>query len=617
MLIVRFQGGFANQIFQYALLLKLKELFPAVKVLADLSHYKTCKDHGGFKLNRFVRLKQFRGHKKNNFETITETNCHFENLDVAKDYYFNGYWQEKRFFPKDMSLIKSIFSEGNLLERNRNYLNEINETVAVSVYIRRGDYVNNFMHGNIANQCYLQNSIDYIKGKVQDASFFIFSDDIEWAKSNLQFGDSKVTFVCGNSDNIEQDIILMSHCKHNIISNSSFSWWAQFLNSNPEKIVITPEYWFNQDAGAAKDLFVPSSIKIPNTPTVDTVSQQPFFSILIPVYNTEMTLRRTLSSVLNQTFADIEVIVVDDGSTDDSFDILKTYESRDARVKIIKHEKNSGLLAARYTAMKKATGRYVSFIDSDDWYELDACQILYDELQRNPVDMLEFGYIREPIGLKQEICRDYGNRVDALLQRDYLSTFWNKTYSINVVKKVLDSVRSFYCTFSEDMFYSLVFACFLKTIGYVDKYLMHYMLFTGISTQKVYPTEQIKKIINDASNVKKQLESFLTYYFPEKMQCLEQYTKKNYNNIYFMINLNSDLVVVLEQLKILDTTFGTSYYESKIKQISGIISKYEKVLTLPFINICFSVFIFLISIFKNRLQIILKGLVKNKKVNLL
>ena len=199
MFAVRFQGGFANQIFQYALLLKLKELFPTAKVLADLSHYKTCKDHGGFKLNRFVRLKQYRGHKKNNFETITETNCHFENLDVSKDYYFNGYWQEEKFSPKDIQKIKSIFNIDNLNSRNKAILKSIIDTNSISVHVRRGDYVNNFMHGNIANQCYLQNSIDYAKKAVVNPHFFVFSDDIEWAQNSLNFFDSNVTFVSGNS----------------------------------------------------------------------------------------------------------------------------------------------------------------------------------------------------------------------------------------------------------------------------------------------------------------------------------------------------------------------------------------------------------------------------------
>lgn len=610
MFVVVFQGGFANQIFQYAFYLHLIEKFSSDNVFADISHYKKCKDHGGFKLRRFVNLHYINRKRIKNLITINENNYEQTIFSDEANYYFNGYWQEEKFFPRDIQKIKDIFNIDNLNSKNKVILKSIINTDSVSVHVRRGDYVNNFMHGNIANQCYLQNSIDYVKSAIENPYFFVFSDDIEWAQNNLKFPNPNVIFVSGNSDKVEQDIILMSNCKHNIISNSSFSWWAQFLNSNPEKIVITPEYWFNQKLETAKELLVDNSIRIPNTPFVKKELQQPFFSILIPVYNTEKTLRRTLASVLNQTYESIEVIIVDDGSTDNSLEILKTYESRDARIKLVKHEKNLGLLAARYTAMEKATGKYVLFIDSDDWLELYACQILYSELQKNPVDVLEFGFIREPLGIKQVICKDYGDRADALLQRNYLSTFWNKVYSINVVKKVLTSVKPFSCTFSEDMFYSLVFTCFAKTFGYIDYYLTHYMLFTGISTQKIYSTEQIKKIINDALNVKNQSELFLAQNFPEKLQYHEQYTKRNCNNISYMISQNSDLAVVLEQLKILDTMLGTSYYESKIKQISGIISKYETVLTLPFIKICLSVFMFLISIFKNRIQIILKDLLK-------
>lgn len=614
MIIVRFQGGFANQIFQYAFYLNLCEKFSSVKIYADLSHYKKCKDHGGFKLKRFTKLNIIRKINLNDFVSVNENNFDefVNNHSENENYYFNGYWQEERFFPKDLNRIKNIFVQDKLSSKNRGYIKGIIDSESVSVHVRRGDYVNNFMHGNIANQCYLQNSIKYIIDNIDNPHFFVFSDDIVWAKENLNFGDSSVTFITGNSDKVEQDIILMSLCKHNIIANSSFSWWAQFLNSNPQKIVIAPEYWFNQKSETTKDLVVKNSINISNIPLVQNVSNQPFFSILIPVYNTSNTVRRTLASVLNQTFNNIEVIIVDDGSTDNSYKVLQSYQLRDARIKLIKHEKNEGLLAARYTAMKEARGKYVLFIDSDDWFELDACQILYNELKNKPVDMLEFGFIREPTGIKQEISKDYGDRVEALLQRDYLSTFWNKVYSLNIVKEVVHSIAPFKCTFSEDMFYSLVFACFAKKIGYIDTYLMHYMLFTGISTQKDYSTVRIKNIINDAFAIKQQLEFFLQHYFYEKNINLESYVKKNCNNIAFMINENTNGAIIIEQLKYLDEVFDTDYLRNKYVYMSEIVSKYEKLQAMPIIKIGILLILFWYSIFKSRFKGIVNSFLKRR-----
>ena len=103
----------------------------------------------------------------------------------------------------------------------------------------------------------------------------------------------------------------------------------------------------------------------------------PFFSIIIPVYNTSNTVNRTVLSVINQSFSNIEVIIVDDCSTDDSLEILRTYEIRDKRVKVIHHEKNEGSLVSRITGMKQAVGKYVLFLDSDDWLEKDCLEKLY------------------------------------------------------------------------------------------------------------------------------------------------------------------------------------------------------------------------------------------------
>lgn len=586
MLTVRFQGGFANQLFQYAFYLKLAEDYPATDVVADLSHYKTCKDHGGFKLKRFVKLKaNNKGYLKgsvsvneNNFDDFV--NNHSEN----ENYYFNGYWQEERFFPKDLSRIKNIFVQDKLSSKNRGYIKGIIDSESVSVHVRRGDYVNNFMHGNIANQCYIQNSILFIKDKIQQPHFFVFSDDIEWCKKNLDFEESPVTFVEGNSDNIEQDIILMSNCKHNIISNSSFSWWAQNLNANPQKIVVTPEYWFNQKTETVQELVVKNGLKIPNVPFVKRVSEYPFFSILIPVYNTADTLRRTLSTVLNQTFGDIEVIVVDDGSTDNSFEILQTYQSRDARIKLIRHEKNSGLLPARYTAMKQAAGKYILFLDSDDWLELDACTVLHDELSKNPVDVLEFGYIRENSKEKNPVIENYENRFEKILSNEYLGTIWNKVYNCSIIGKSLEAIENFSATFAEDYYFSIIFSFFAKTFGYVGKYLHHYMVSTGISTQKDYSLEKFERIVRDVKSIEFHLRNFIKIYASQYLILLDSFIKCRYDELSFLACRSDSLYNRVKLLNILNNNCEVDYLEKLFTDIQQKMFKVEKFEKLSIMN---------------------------------
>ena len=121
---------------------------------------------------------------------------------------------------------------------------------AVSIHIRRGDYVsdadaNNLM--GILPMGYYDRAVNYINERVKNPSYYIFSDDLEWTKDHLKV-DAPLTFVDlenGSRDYIELDI--MRKCRHNIIANSSFSWWAAFLNQHPDKIVVAPARWVMPD----------------------------------------------------------------------------------------------------------------------------------------------------------------------------------------------------------------------------------------------------------------------------------------------------------------------------------------------------------------------------------
>lgn len=117
-------------------------------------------------------------------------------------------------------------------------------------------------------------------------------------------------------------------------------------------------------------------------------------SIIVPVYNVETYLENCLDSLLGQTYKDIEVICVNDGSTDSSLAILREYESRDSRVKVI-DKCNEGVSVARNTAMKQAVGEWTMFVDSDDWIESDTCQKALDAAVENKADMVMWAYVRE------------------------------------------------------------------------------------------------------------------------------------------------------------------------------------------------------------------------------
>lgn len=146
-------------------------------------------------------------------------------------------------------------------KRNQSVLNMIDSKNSISIHVRRGDYVSNAATNKYHGLCdlgYYKKSIDYISKRVESPVYYIFSDDISWCKINLKI-KGNVTYIShNNGDNSWEDMRLMSRCKHNIIANSSFSWWAAWLNTNLDKIVIAPRNWYKDLPRNMTDI-IPSS----------------------------------------------------------------------------------------------------------------------------------------------------------------------------------------------------------------------------------------------------------------------------------------------------------------------------------------------------------------------
>lgn len=177
-------------------------------------------------------------------------------FNVKGDTYFSGYWQSEKYFKDDRSAILKMFTlkeDANI--KTKDYRQEILNTQSVSLHIRRGDYITNQETNNCHGVCsmaYYQKSINYIKTK--ESHFFIFSDDLNWAKANLDFINNKTFVELDKNIPDHEEMYLMSLCKHNIIANSSFSWWGAWLNQNEDKTVIAPEKWFATDKLNTSDL---------------------------------------------------------------------------------------------------------------------------------------------------------------------------------------------------------------------------------------------------------------------------------------------------------------------------------------------------------------------------
>jgi hypothetical protein len=188
-----------------------------------------------------------------------EPHLHFDDafFELSTNAYVVGYWLSEKYFRMISDDIRREFSwKVPQTGRNREIAHLIRSTVSVGLHVRRGDFVSDAETNKIIGTCsldYYHKSVAEIGNRFRNPHFFIFSDDIKWVKDNVEI-DFPVVYVENNFSAPFEDMRLMSQCKHNIIANSSFSWWAAWLNTNPEKVVLAPGVWFNERAISTIDL---------------------------------------------------------------------------------------------------------------------------------------------------------------------------------------------------------------------------------------------------------------------------------------------------------------------------------------------------------------------------
>lgn len=171
-------------------------------------------------------------------------------LKLRDNIVLEGYFVSYKYFEKYRDIIIEDFSlKSPLSKESLAILNEIVDCNSISVHIRRGDYVNNEIVSDLFGQCtieYYARAVEYIAKYISDPHFFVFSDDITWVKENVKFNHLVTYVTCNGASNGHQDLRLMSKCKHNIIANSTFSWWGAWLNDNDKKIVVAPTPAFDK-----------------------------------------------------------------------------------------------------------------------------------------------------------------------------------------------------------------------------------------------------------------------------------------------------------------------------------------------------------------------------------
>ncbi|HXE95465.1 MAG TPA: alpha-1,2-fucosyltransferase [Dongiaceae bacterium] len=176
--------------------------------------------------------------------------------------YLEGYWQSERYFADIGDIIRKEFMvTPPLTGRNLELACEIQSVNSVSLHVRRGDYVTEEKTHGVCDIEYYRKAEERVAQELGNPEFFVFSDDPEWVASNLKLRHP-ARYIRNNGGMPHEDLRLMSLCRHNIIANSSFSWWGAWLNDNPGKSVFAPREWFRDKRYNTADILPESWIKL-------------------------------------------------------------------------------------------------------------------------------------------------------------------------------------------------------------------------------------------------------------------------------------------------------------------------------------------------------------------
>ena len=270
MIIVKIKGGLGNQLFELALVLRLQSLGKTVKI--DVNEYLSENEKrilstyaNGFEIASKIEIDNVCDNKSDLWSRVKRRCKIYKKSHIIEDetrfmdeifrldnVYLEGYLQDERYFMQVKDSIKKKL-DFHVEKEDDALAEEIESAESVSIHIRRGDYLEvSKIYGNICTERYYENAIKYVKDNIKNPVFYFFSDDIEWVKE--KYNDPHYRYVSDGKRNTEAEFALMAKCKHNIIANSSFSWWAAWINGK-NKVIVAPSKWnnINKNTPVCKD----------------------------------------------------------------------------------------------------------------------------------------------------------------------------------------------------------------------------------------------------------------------------------------------------------------------------------------------------------------------------
>ena len=242
------------------------------------------------------------------------------------------------------------------------------------------------------------------------------------------------------------------------------------------------------------------------------MNNNPIVSIVLPAYNAENYIEETINSLLKQSFKEIEIICVNDGSKDDTLNILKKLQKQDERIKII-NKKNEGVWRARLDGIEKAQGQYISFVDSDDYVEENFIERLYNSVKVNGSDISICGFKRIDEKTKKTLSQEMKYEEKRIIEKNknfeevisINTALWNKLFKASILKQIKDLKEP--PRILEDMMFLAMVYLKIKKISFVDDYLYNYIVREG-SAMNTLKKEEIRSIQNAMIEIK---EEYIKY----------------------------------------------------------------------------------------------------------
>lgn len=409
MVILQMSGGLGNQMFQYATALRLlaegrdvaiddetayremgkaarkkmlEEAFGITYKKADQRDVTAFLDASMDPRDRIRR--KIRGRRSR--EVKDEDFVYDEELLEKDNVYLTGCFQCPAYFAPVEEKVRAAFTFREDIERTHEEVKRDAERIreqeeSCSIHLRFGDYLEKSeTYGGITTDAYYDAAIREIGSRHPGTVFFVFSNDAERAAEWIQRAKKRTgaDFVLPSphdEDHGYLDLYLMTLTGDHVIANSSFSFWGAFLGKKEGSITAAPSIWIHEKDGSVpkrRDIYTKDMMlisprgEIPEKLLSSSPADPPLVSVITACYNIAPYVRRAIGSLCCQTLKNIEIIAVDDGSTDETGRILDELAGKDARIRVI-HKENGGLSDCRNAGLRIARGRYIGFLDGDDF----------------------------------------------------------------------------------------------------------------------------------------------------------------------------------------------------------------------------------------------------------